>query len=364
MGYTPVRPAVIPEREYLVPARKERPILHLVLFLLTVLSTTMAGTQWVGKNPYEISNWIYGIPYSVLLLLFIASHEFGHYFAARYHRVDVSLPYFIPIPFVFLFPFGTMGAVIRIRSPIQNRNVLFDIGVAGPLAGFVVSVAILIAGFLTLPGPEYIYQIHPEYLTQFNGQIPSWGLYFGDIPLYHLLAGIAPEGAFIPPMNEMYHYPFLCVGWFGLFVTALNLIPLGQLDGGHILYALLGNAHRKVARILWWSMLLLGMGPVAQYLYEILQIDSPDRIFTWIQTLLLPILQWIHDVVPWYFQAWGGWIIWALLIRWFIGIEHPPVADAAPLTKGRQMLGWLALLIFFLSVAYNGIYEVPQPPLG
>ncbi len=363
MGYTPIRPEPVTETPSVALSRPPQRIgLHLLLAALTFVSTLMAGAQWVGKNPFEITNWSYGLPYSLLLMLFIASHEFGHYFAARYHKVDVTLPYFIPIPFVFLFPFGTMGAVIKMRSPVQNRNVLFDIGIAGPLAGFVVSVAILIVGFLTLPGVEYIYQIHPEYLTRFGGKIPEWGLYFGDIPLYHWLAALAPEDAFVPPMNEMYHYPFLCVGWFGLFVTALNLVPLGQLDGGHILYGLLGDAHRHIAKILWWAMILLGLGPVFGYLYDVLQHDSPDQLYTWIQTAFLPLLRWIHDTVPFYFQAWSGWLVWALFVRFLIGIAHPPVPDPQPLTPGRKILGWIAILIFFLCVAYNGIYDVPAPP--
>ncbi len=366
MGYTPIRP--VPTAEVPPPSVVQKPPdrigLHLLLAVLTFISTLMAGAQWVGKNPFEITNWAYGVEYSVLLMAFIAAHEFGHYFAARYHKVDVTLPYFIPIPFVFLFPFGTMGAVIKMRSPVQNRNVLFDIGVAGPLAGFVVSVFILAIGFLTLPGVEYIYQIHPEYLTRFGGKIPQWGLHFGDIPLYHWLASLAPADAFVPPMNEMYHYPWLCVGWFGLFVTALNLIPLGQLDGGHILYGLLGERHRPIAKTLWWGMILLGLGPVFGYLYDVLQYDAPDRLYTWVQTAFLPVLQWMHDTIPFYFHAWSGWLVWAFFVRFLIGIAHPPVPDPQPLTPGRRLLGWIAIAIFFLCVAYNGIYDVPAPPDG
>lgn len=357
MGYTPLPRSTLAVQQ---PIR-QRLWVHALLFALTFFSVLLAGVQWMGKDPLELSNLHYGVTYAVLILCFLSAHEFGHYFAARFHRVDVTLPYFLPVPLPFFFPFGTLGAVIRTRSAILSRRALFDIGIAGPLAGFVVSVVILIIGFRTLPPQSYIYAVHPEYAQL--GFIPSWGLHFGDIPLYHWLAAVfATPSGFLPPMNEMYHYPFLCVGWFGLFVTMLNLLPLGQLDGGHITYALFGQAHRVIARLVWWGLVLLGMGPIFGWMLGALSGDSPNLLVQLLQQTLLPVLRGIERVAPWYYQAWGGWLFWALFTRLFIRLEHPPVLDPEPLTPGRRLLGWLALGIFVVCFSYNGIYDVPPPP--
>ena len=146
-------------------------LLHAGLFLVTFFTTTVAGVFWLNKDGFDLTNFLYGLPYSVSILAMLASHEFGHYFAAKYHGVKTTLPYFIPIPPFLLNPFGTMGAVIRIRSPIQTKKALFDIGIAGPIAGLVVTLIVLAYGLMTLPGKEYLYNIHPEYAL--NGQIPK-----------------------------------------------------------------------------------------------------------------------------------------------------------------------------------------------
>lgn len=355
MGYTPL-PRPVETR----PVVRQRLWVHGVLFGLTFFSVLLAGVQWMGKDPLELSNLHYGLTYAVLILCFLMAHEFGHYFAARFHRVEVSLPYFLPVPLPFFFPFGTLGALIRARSPIPSRQALFDIGVAGPLAGLIVSVVILMLGFRMLPPREYIEAIHPEY--RLLGEIPAWGLHFGDIPLYHWLASVcAPPGSFVPPMNEMYHYPFLCVGWFGLFVTMLNLLPLGQLDGGHITYALFGNFHGVLARLVWWGLVVLGLGPLLGWFAQLLSVDSPHGLIRLLQQTVLPLLQGIERVAPWYFRAWEGWLLWAILTRWFIRLEHPPLPDQEPLTPMRKVLGWLALGIFAVCFSYNGIYDVPPP---
>ncbi len=358
MGYTPL--PRIPTVEVRYPPVRSRLWLHLLLFVLTFFSVLLAGVQWMGRDPLELSNLHYGLTYAVLILCFLAAHEFGHYFAARFHGVDVSLPYFLPVPLPFFFPFGTLGAVIRAWSPIRSRRALFDIGIAGPLAGFVVSVIILVLGFQTLPPKEYLYTIHPEYALL--GQIPPRGLHFGDMLLYHWIASlVAPPGRFIPPMNEMYHYPFLCVGWFGLFVTMLNLLPLGQLDGGHITYALFGRFHAVLARLVWWVLLLLGLGPVFGWLVQLLGVDSPNLLVQLLQQTILPLLRGIESIAPWYFRAWEGWLLWALFTRFLIRLEHPPLFDPEPLTWGRRVLGWLALGIFVVCFSYNGIYEISSP---
>lgn len=347
MGYTPV-----PESGQRV-RRPFSPWVNFVLFILTVICTTMAGVQWVGGNPFDITEWPLGITYSVLLLLFLGAHEFGHYVAARIHGVDASLPFFIPMPSIF-FPFGTMGALIRLRSRIPSRAALFDIGVAGPLAGFVVCIVILIIGFLTLPGVEYLNKIHP------NG-LDAEGLYFGDTILFSALRSVfKPEGgtAFMPPMNEVYHYPFLCVGWFGLFVTALNMLPFGQLDGGHVLYALTGRVQHAIGRFAWWALIAMGFLSLVGEFALFLEIPNESEFVTSVQNVIGQPLAWLVREVPWLFQFGLNWLFWAVLVRFLIGIHHPPIEDETPLSTTRQVIGWTSIAVLVLSFSPNSIYFV------
>jgi membrane-associated protease RseP (regulator of RpoE activity) len=340
--------------------RKSSWILQLGLFLMTFACTTMAGALWAGHDPLEIQNWSYGLQYAVLILIFLSAHEFGHYFAARYHNVETTLPYFIPIPPLFGVPFGTMGAVIRSRMPFARRKVLFDIGAAGPLAGFVVCVVFLAVGFATLPPQEFIYSIHPEYRL-FGGDVPVFGMYFGDSILYHLLARLfANPLGWMPPMNEMYHYPFLCVGWFGLFTTALNMLPIGQLDGGHITYAMFGNAQATIGRWAWRGMMLLGFGSLLGWMHEALVFDSPDGFYTLVQSVLKPVLGALQRLAPWYFSSYGGYLFLGLLVRLMMRPEHPPTDDDEPLGVGRMALGWLTILILVVSFSYNAFYSIER----
>jgi membrane-associated protease RseP (regulator of RpoE activity) len=255
-----------------------------------------------------------------LILFVLSCHEFGHYFAAKIHKVKVTLPYYIPFPFLFLNPFGTMGAVIRMKSPSRTRKALFDIGIAGPVAGFVASLAILIYGMTHLPPFEYIYKIHPEYQA---AGIPTEGFSFGPTLMYWGLGKLLTSSpdVFMPPMNEMYHYPFLCVGWFGLLVTALNLLPVGQLDGGHITYALLGNKHKIVARIFF--AIVLGLGFVGLLPFFGVNLFAEYGLF--------------------------NWLVWAMLIFFVIKVDHPPINDPEPLGLGRTIWGLFALFMFISS---------------
>jgi membrane-associated protease RseP (regulator of RpoE activity) len=346
-------------QEYEVARRKGSYVLHVGLFLLTFISTMMAGASWAGKDFLEITNWIYGFQYAMLIMTFIGAHEFGHYFAAKWHDVDATLPYFIPMP-PFIMPFGTAGALIRTRTAIMTRKALFDIGVAGPLAGFVVCIVFLIVGFATLPPKDFLYAIHPEYRL-FGGAIPDWGLHFGGTLLYSLLANIFtnPNG-YLPPMNEMYHYPFLCVGWFGLFVTSMNLLPIGQLDGGHIAHAMFSHTQARIGRVAWWIIAVLGLGSLLSYVHGKIMFDSPDTIYTFFQSVLLPPLNVLHSLVPAYYQAWSGWVFWALILRFLIRIEHPHVDDPEPLGIKRMVVGWLAVAILVGSFCITGIYEVER----
>lgn len=303
---------------------------NIFFFAFTFYTTTLAGAAWLNIDPYNLENFKYGLTYSVLILFVLTCHEFGHYFAAKIHKVDVTLPYYIPFPFLFLNPFGTMGAVIKMKSPSKTRKALFDIGIAGPIAGFIASVAILIYGMTHLPPFEHIYQIHPEY--QATG-IPTSGFSFGPTLLYWGLSELLTSSpdVFLPPMNEMYHYPFLCVGWFGLLITALNLLPVGQLDGGHITYALLGNKHKIVARIFFGFV--LGMG-----------------LLGLLGTLPLPGLEKLSS------YGLFNWLVWAILIFFVIKIDHPPIYDTEPIGLGRQLWGVFALFMFvssFTPVPFN-----------
>lgn len=300
--------------------------LHALLFLATLFTTTLAGVQWVNKDPTELGNFALGLPYSLSLLAILSAHEFGHFFAAKYHRVKTTLPYYIPIPPFLLNPFGTMGAVIRIRSPIATKKALFDIGIAGPLAGLVPTVVILLLGFLTLPPREYLYSIHPEYRAL--EQIPSVGLTFGHSALFWVLSKTFNTVGFVPPMNEIYHYPFLCVGWFGLFITALNLIPVGQLDGGHILYALIGRRQGAIARAFFFILIFIGLTSFLPLFGRNIQIGT------------------------------AGWLLWAAILYFIIKLNHPEIDELSELDGTRRSLGWFTFVVFLVTFPPIPLYEV------
>jgi len=233
--------------------------------------------------------------------------------------VKATLPFFIPFPVTEGFlNFGTLGAVIRTKSPVPSRRAMFDIGVTGPIAGFVASLLVLSVGFLTVPDISYLYHIHPEYRSM--PALPPDGLTFGGTILYNSLEYLFRPfvHGFIPPMNEIYHYPFLCVGWFGLFVTAMNLLPVGQLDGGHIIYGMFGGRHRVVARIALGLIIAMG---------------------------LLGFLPLIGLKA----YGWTGWLFCALILLFIVKIDHPPIDDPVDLGPGRMAVGWAAIVILILS---------------
>jgi membrane-associated protease RseP (regulator of RpoE activity) len=313
---------------------KQRIWLHLSLFLLTLYSTTLAGVVWLGKDPFELTNFHFGLEYSLLLLLFLSAHEFGHFIAARIHGVDVTLPYYIPFPGMMMgFPvnFGTFGAVIRTRQRIPSRSIIFDIGVAGPIAGFVVCVIILAVGFATLPGTEYLQSIHPGYpLVQ---GIPGSQLFFGKTLLYSFMEKMfANPHGFIPPMSEMYHYPLLCVGWFGLFVTALNLLPVGQLDGGHLMYGLFPRRIHRIIGIA--TVCFLALLSLPEIILQLAGNPTPSYL-AWLEQIAIP----------------GGssWIFWVIMILFIIKLRHPAPVDESPMDLKRKIIGVLTIIIFVLS---------------
>lgn len=375
---------------------KDRYWLHLLLFALTLISTVYAGMMWVPRlGQYGEAEtmsllfvsvpeaWVLdGLRYAIPFLGFLTVHEFGHYFAARHHRVRTSLPYYIPFPWNGI---GNFGAVISIRQAIPSTRKLFDIGVAGPLAGFVVALAVTLYGFATLPPPEYLldlpgHEALKEYIRQ-HGTFPATPpaspdsatiIVVGQTPLYWFLSQFF---AHVPPMYEMYHYPVLFAGWLGLFFTALNLLPVGQLDGGHVLYALVGAEwHRWLARAFVFLLLLSGgigfMNEFRPALYEMgtvwghaawlmlaaIYYGYLYRIFEGIHRHMMGALfvliggvaaaSLFDSVLP--ALGYTGWLIWTLLIVFLIRVEHPPVSKQQDLGPVRRVLGYSAIAIFIL----------------
>ncbi|MBI3789121.1 MAG: site-2 protease family protein [Ignavibacteriales bacterium] len=317
-------------------------IINIILFLLTFFTTAVAGVQWIGKDPFELNNFHYGFQYAAAILFVLGTHEFGHYFAARYHNVKVTLPFFLPFPpLPFFLNFGTLGAVIRTRSIVPSRKAMFDIGIAGPLAGFVACIIVLVYGFLTLPGPEFILSIHPNYNLALNILPDSQGLplEFGQTILFNALSNLLTNSSqFVPPMSEIYHYPFLCVGWFGLFVTAMNLIPIGQFDGGHILYTMFGDKHQRIARIAFYTLLILGLPSVLDSV-----IRTIGSYFTHHP---------IGQIIPLAQYSWSGWFLWAMISYYLVKLYHPPVPDETPLDSRRMQIGWLSIVIFIVCFSF------------
>jgi membrane-associated protease RseP (regulator of RpoE activity) len=302
-------------------ARPERWWLHLLLGLATLLTTTIAGAYFVGRDPLTVAyfplggwgmplpvhlslpNLLPGLAFSVPLLVILFGHEMGHYLTARWHRMDVSPPYFIPSP-NWVNVIGTFGAFIRLRSPVINKVMLLDVGAAGPVMSFLLALPMLAYGLWrsTPLGPTSLQPLG-RYVVLLGAQ-PIW---LGDSLLVHLLAaafGPADAGTGVILLS-----PLAFAGWLGLFVTALNLFPLSQLDGGHILYSLVGRWQRQVG--LGFLVLLIGLG-----------------------------------------RYWWGWWFWAAVIL-LIGrgtIRHPAVFDSVlPVGRRRALLGWACVVIFVLT---------------
>ena len=261
--------------------------LNLALLIATLGTTLFVGATMEGADPLsQPLALLRGVPFSASLLLILGCHELGHYLTARAYGVQVSLPYFIPLP---LPPMGTMGAIIKMRSPIPSRKVLFDIGIAGPLLGLVVALPVLVLGLILSP------------VKSMTGVVLQEGNSLAYLFLKWILKGPIPAG------SDVILHPLALAGWLGLFVTALNLLPLSQLDGGHIAYAILGGRFRKV---IW--LFLGGL------------------------------------VVLFFVSRWEGWLVWVALTVG-LGLRHPPpLDDLTPLDPLRR---WLALLALGLLVA-------------
>lgn len=361
-------------------------LIHASLFIVTFITTTLAGAEWThGKNilagDYSWADFYSGLPYSICFLSILTAHEFGHYFTAIYNRVKTSLPYYIPLPPIPMM-LGTLGALIRLKQHVGSTKKNFDIGIAGPLAGFVVALAFLFYGFTHLPPPEYVFQIHPEYeqygLDYANyvyapGFLPegTLNIYLGKNLLFLFFEKFVADPVRLPNVHELIHYPFLFAGFLALVFTSINLLPIGQLDGGHVLYGLAGYKwHRRIASIVFLGFLFYaGLGYVHPseglevLIYKIplfvgfhylamrgLQLSTKD---TWMYALGLFAVQYLIVTVFPAVHGYSGWLLFAFLIGRFIGIQHPPSEDEQPLSSGRVMLGWLALIIFILCFTPN-----------
>lgn len=265
---------------------------HVGLFALTALTTTMAGAILAGVNPFTSPAALAaGLPFSVALLAILLCHELGHYLMCVRHGVDASLPYFLPAP-PLVMAFGTFGAFIRVRSRFPHRRALFDMGAAGPWAGFVVAVVVFVIGLRL----SYVDDAPADVL-------------FGDSLLTSVLTRIVlaadPDTVFIHPVG--------LAGWFGLLVTSFNLLPAGQLDGGHVVYAALGRR----------TPMLSGA--------------------------LVALLVWLG------IQVWLGWLVWAVIVGLMARLGHPPTLDDhVPIGRARLVAAASSLVMFAVTF-------VPEP---
>ena len=316
----PLEDVPAPEASDSTPAPAATPSrlrVHVILFVATVVSVFLTGAFYAGAIPADagVVGWLRALPhgwrFAVPLLAILVFHEGGHYLTARLHRVDASLPYFLPLP--LLSPFGTMGAVIHMRGRIASRNALLDIGASGPLAGLVVAIPVLILGLAESPVKA----------------VESPGIQEGQSLLYialkRLVLGEIPAG------HDVFLSPMAFAGWSGLFVTALNLIPVAQLDGGHVAYSLFGKRQDRYAR---W----LHRGLLAFFAYNLAVFVIPvARSGSW-----AGLDQAISNSLFW--LMWFGML--ALMMR-FSGREHPPT-DPGELSPGRRAVAVVALVFFVL----------------
>ena len=268
--------------------RKEKITLNLIRFVITLFTTTLAGAMMEGAGRKGIMWYISGFKFSLPLMLILGIHEIGHYLAAKYHNIRATLPYFIPAPTLI----GTFGAFIKIKEPIKYRDTLMDVGAAGPLAGFFAALPILFWG---------VWHSKIVMITK-----PAVGLRLGGSII--LVAVVKAIHGTIPPGYDLQLSAPAFAAWLGLYVTSLNLLPIGQLDGGHIMYALLGGEKADVvSRIVFFTLLPLGI-------------------------------------------FWPGWIIWAFLLYFVLGLKHPPIIyPSMSLDWRRKFLGWFCIFIFIIT---------------
>ncbi len=301
-------------------ARRPNYLLHAGLFLATFVTTTAVGVfhrlselKWEGLS--SLLDWIVaGMPYSVSIMAILLTHEMGHYVMARRHGVDASLPFFLPFPYL---PFGTLGAVIRMRGRVDSANAIVDIGAAGPLAGLVVALPVLAYGLYVSPvGPSMV-----------------GGMQEGNSVLY-LLIKLAITGEILPGGGRDIHLHITAyAGWAGLLVTMLNLLPVGQLDGGHIAYAYFGTVHNTISRWLHRALIPMAVLVSAYAVVERLGHETLEQAFK---------IGWPGGM-PWVVL----WILLGVMKRLTGGQYHPPLDDPI-LTRGRRILCVAMIVLFFL----------------
>jgi membrane-associated protease RseP (regulator of RpoE activity) len=332
IGYTPVlrrdpengldvllaMPGVMPQKS------DSRVWINVLLYGLTILATLFVGATWSDQVPADadllwlISHLWIGWPFALSLMAILTAHELGHYFAARRYKVPVSLPYFIPMP---IPPLGTMGAVIVMKGRTINRRQMLTVGAAGPLSGFIFAVPILLLGLalstvepMSAPAPGSLVFLEGHSLLYLLLKFITFGQILPGSGAALSFSGAASEvmaalfGTFpIETGYDVFIHPVAMAGWAGLLVTAFNLIPVGQLDGGHVLYSLIGQR---------------------------------ARAFTW------PVIGFL---VAMGLLFWQGWLLWAALI-FFLGRSHPdPLDDVTRLATSQKIIAVLVLIIFVLT---------------
>jgi len=292
--------------------------LNLILFILTVFSVLFAGTFSNYQGPFNWPHFLeafkLGLAFTVSLLAILLAHEFGHYLAARYHKTNVTLPYFIPFPISL---FGTMGAFIQLKEPPKNKRMLLDIGIAGPLAGLIIAIPVLLIGLSLsevdrLPSMNQVFSLEGNsiiYLLAkfivFGQWLPDPGSYEGLNPIIYWVRYFFTGQPHPFKGVDVLLHPVAWAGWAGLLVTALNLIPAGQLDGGHILYALFGKKSQMVLPFILIALIALG-------------------------------------------TVWSGWWLWALLIFLLGRRTAEPLDQITPLDPNRKILAVFGLIVFIL----------------
>lgn len=272
------------------PSRRVR--INIILFGATILTTLFAGALQRGADPFkDPGSLMLGLPFSAALLAILLTHELGHYIVSRHHGVDASLPYFLPVPNLI----GTFGAFIMMRGPVKDRRALLDIGVAGPLAGFAVALPLTLLGLS---------------LSRYQEGTPDGGFSLGSSLLFTLFSRqIFGPGA---DTGTIVLHPVAFAGWIGMLVTCLNLLPMGQLDGGHVAYALFGSRHKAISLATAGGLVVLGI------------------------------------------KGWPGWFIWALLPL-LMKLKHPsPLDPYTPLDTKRKLLALASLAVLALTF-------IPEP---
>lgn len=308
-----------------VRPKASNPWINVILFALTLASMIFTGALFAYEGPANsgpndlwrgiLDNLDMGLAFAISLLAILTTHEFGHYLAARYHKTAVTLPYFMPFPFS---AFGTMGAFIQLKEPPRNKRILLDIGIAGPLAGLVVAIPVLLIGLslskvtpiqidpstgFTLEGNSLLY-LASKYLV-FGQLLPTPASYDGLNPIiYWIRYFFTGQPLPIGGMDVLIH-PVAWAGWAGLLVTALNLIPAGQLDGGHVLYVLLGKRARLFWPVVFWGLIGLGF-------------------------------------------VWNGWWLWAMIIFLLGRVYAEPLDGITTLDPNRRILAYLGIIVFLL----------------